>query len=74
MSVQQIKNFFGKIFSQLSISFKLLKFSLDKEMFFFHERDKLIEIIKNTMEIDDFLISIFALSGLVLALIEVISI
>lgn len=73
MNAHQEKNFFYKIFSQLSISIKLLTFSLDKELFFFQERDKLIEIIKNTMEIDDFLISIFALSGVILAFVEVIS-
>lgn len=71
MNFLNIKNFFTSVIQQIKISSKLLKFSLDKEAFFFEDRAKVIEIIKNTIKIDDFLIMIFALIGLILAFIEV---
>ena len=56
---------------QARISIGLLRFSIDKDKFFFENRGGLVEIIKNTMKIDDFLILVFAMVGLGLALYEV---
>ena len=59
------------LLSQAKTSIKLLRFSLDKESFFFHNRTTLIEMIKQTMKIDDFIILIFAIIGITLAIYEV---
>ena len=60
-----------QIMVQARISINLLRFSIDKDQFFFENRGGLVEIIKNTMKIDDFLILVLALVGLGLALYEV---
>ena len=64
----------SKIFAQLSISYRLLAFSLNKDQFFYIDRAKLIEIIKATMKIDDLIVLITGLTGVALASYEVFSI
>ena len=61
-----------KFVTQASANITLFRFSFDKEQFFFHNRSKLIDMLKGTMKIDDLIILVFAFIGLSLAIYEVI--
>jgi hypothetical protein len=67
--LKTIENFF----IQARISIKLLGFSMDKEQFFFQHRAGLMDLIKNTMKIDDFLMLVFVLVGLGFEIYEVLN-